>query len=110
MFHMCPICVIFSNFSVSDKTKEGWWDKLFVRDSSIDIKKLDTETPIEEYPEETQLEIDKIQTQMLSQKLDDPKGIPLSRGEQISRLKQAWNAENSPFKGQPFDPSSIQFD
>ena len=24
-------------------------------------------------------------------------------------MKQAWNAEGSPFKGQPFDPSLINF-
>lgn len=23
-------------------------------------------------------------------------------------MKQAWNAEGSPFKGQPFDPSIVQ--
>ncbi|XP_061402286.1 nudC domain-containing protein 3 [Musca vetustissima] len=93
-----------------DKTKERWWDKLFVHDASIDIKKLDTEMPIDEYPEETQQQIDKIQTQLINQNLDDVKNTPLSKSEQLSRLKQAWNAENSPFKGQPFDPSLIQFD
>ena len=27
----------------------------------------------------------------------------------MDALKQAWNAEGSPFKGQPFDPSLINF-
>ncbi|XP_073839190.1 nudC domain-containing protein 3 [Musca autumnalis] len=92
-----------------DKTMEGWWDKLFVHESSIDIKKLETEMPIDAYPEEAQQQIEKIQTKMSKQNLDDP-SIPLSRSEQLVRLQQAWNAENSPFKGQPFDPSMIQFD
>lgn len=41
--------------------------------------------------------------------LDDLKSIPLSKSEQMSRLRQAWNANDSPFKGQPFDPSAIEF-
>ena len=36
------------------------------------------------------------------------KGLPTSEEEkQHEILKQAWNSEGSPFKGQPFDPKKF---
>ncbi|XP_075162596.1 nudC domain-containing protein 3 [Haematobia irritans] len=95
-----------------DKTKQGWWDKLLLQEQSIDVKTLDTDRPVEEFPDETQKVIEKIQTQrMFGSEVEDShiNNVSLSKSEQLARLKQAWNAENSPFKGQPFDPASIQF-
>lgn len=35
-------------------------------------------------------------------------GLPTTEEEsQQEMLKKAWNAEGSPFKGQPFDPSKF---
>jgi len=35
-------------------------------------------------------------------------GLPTTEEEkQHEMLKKAWNAEGSPFKGQPFDPSKF---
>ena len=35
-------------------------------------------------------------------------GLPTTEEEQqIDALKKAWDAEGSPFKGQPFDPSKF---
>ena len=35
-------------------------------------------------------------------------GLPTTEEQsQLEALKQAWNAEGSPFKGQPFDPSLV---
>jgi hypothetical protein len=35
-------------------------------------------------------------------------GLPTTDEEkQIEMLKKAWDAEGSPFKGQPFDPSKF---
>jgi len=35
-------------------------------------------------------------------------GLPTTDEEkQMELLQQAWNSENSPFKGQPFDPSKF---
>uniref|UniRef100_A0A1I8P8S4 Nuclear migration protein nudC n=1 Tax=Stomoxys calcitrans TaxID=35570 RepID=A0A1I8P8S4_STOCA len=96
-----------------DKAKEGWWDKLLLHEQCIDIKKLDTERPIEDFSNETQKVIEKIQSQQINSNEfagpRDLKNLPLSKSEQLARLRQAWNSENSPFKGQPFDPSVIQF-
>lgn len=89
--------------------KECWWDKLFVNESSIDIKAVDTERPIEEYSADTQNAIEKLHLKEAGKKDEEFKSLPLNESEQLARLRQAWNAEGSPFKGQPFDPSLIQF-
>lgn len=35
-------------------------------------------------------------------------GLPTTEEEkQLDALKKAWDAEGSPFKGQPFDPSKF---
>lgn len=39
-------------------------------------------------------------------------GVGELTSEQIKRhemLRKAWNAEGSPFKGQPFDPNIVEF-
>jgi hypothetical protein len=37
-------------------------------------------------------------------------GLPTTEEEhQYDALKKAWDAEGSPFRGQPFDPSKINF-
>lgn len=72
---------------------------------------MDTDRAISEYSEETQKAIEKIEYDEIASA--DPKGdlesLPMSKSEQLSRLRQAWNADDSPFKGQTFDPSSMQF-
>jgi hypothetical protein len=38
------------------------------------------------------------------------KGLPTSEEEkQMEMMKKAWDAEGSPFKGTPFDPSRFNF-
>ena len=37
-------------------------------------------------------------------------GLPTTEEEtQMNALKQAWDAEGSPFKGQPYNPNLINF-
>ena len=37
-------------------------------------------------------------------------GLPTTEEEkQLEAIKSAWDAEGSPFKGKPFDPSLINF-
>ncbi|XP_065360711.1 nudC domain-containing protein 3 [Calliphora vicina] len=92
-----------------DKLKECWWDKLLLSETAaIDIKTVDTERPIKDYSQDTQNAIEKLQIQQ-SQKGNDLKTLPINESEQMTRLRQAWNAEGSPFKGQPFDPSVLKF-
>lgn len=82
-----------------------------LKEDSIDLKKLDTERSINEYPPELQSEIERIQIKNSNDKseLESSNSLPLTQSEQLLRLKEAWNAEGSPFKNQPFDPSVVKF-
>ncbi|XP_034480819.1 nudC domain-containing protein 3 [Drosophila innubila] len=94
-----------------DKAKERWWDRLFEGDNEIDIKKLDCERYIDELPEDSQLAIEKLRVQQMTADQQQKTALQTTDPEQnktLERLKKAWDAEGSPFKGQPFDPSMVQ--
>ncbi|XP_020813036.1 nudC domain-containing protein 3 [Drosophila serrata] len=93
-----------------DKSKELWWERLFEGDPEIDHKKIDCERYIDELPEETQATIEKLRVQQLSADKQQNE-FQTSNPEQaktLDRLRTAWDAEGSPFKGQPFDPSIVR--
>lgn len=95
----------------TDKAKERWWDRLFENDAEIDIKKLDTERYIDELPEDSQLAIEKLRVQQMAADKQRESGLQPEDPEQaktLERLRKAWDAEGSPFKGQPFDPSVVR--
>lgn len=48
-------------FIKTDKQKELWWKRLFNHEPDIDLNKIDYSRPIEELPEETQTELNRIQ-------------------------------------------------
>lgn len=78
-----------------------------MNEEAINIKELQSERSVDDYSKETQNFIEKVNREQLLEQ--DIKTLPLSQSEQLSRLRQAWNAEGSPFKGQDFDPSVIKF-
>lgn len=93
-----------------DKAKELWWDRLFEGDPEIDSKKIECERYIDDLPEETQATIEKLRVQQLAADKQQNE-IQTSSPDQainLDRLKAAWDAEGSPFKGQPFDPSIVR--
>ncbi|XP_017005142.2 nudC domain-containing protein 3 [Drosophila takahashii] len=93
-----------------DKAKELWWERLFEGDPEIDAKKIECERYIDDLPEDTQATIEKLRAQQLSADKEQY-NIQTSNPEQaktLDRLKTAWDAEGSPFKGQPFDPSIVR--
>lgn len=86
------------------KNKQTWWKNVVEGEPEIDTQKVDSVRNISEYDEETQAGIRKIMFDQDQKR----KGLPTS--DQIKNeetLKQAWNAEGSPFAGQPFDPSIL---
>ncbi|KAH8371243.1 hypothetical protein KR093_006711 [Drosophila rubida] len=94
-----------------DKAKERWWDRLLENDAEIDIKKLDTERYIDELPEDSQQAIEKLRVQQIAEDQQQKEALAAIDPEQtktLERLKEAWDAEGSPFKGQPFDPSVVR--
>ncbi|XP_030570936.1 nudC domain-containing protein 3 [Drosophila novamexicana] len=93
-----------------DKAKERWWERLFEGDDDIDIKKLDCERYIDELPQDSQVAIEKLRVQQMAADKQQ-NALHTSSPEQvetIERLRKAWDAEGSPFKGQPFDPSVVR--
>merc|ERR1719502_1616975 len=86
------------------KLREVWWKSVVEGEPEIDTQKVDSVRNISEYDEETQAGIRKIMFDQDQKR----KGLPTSdeiKNEDM--LRSAWNAEGSPFKGQPFDPSVL---
>ena len=89
-----------------EKDREAWWKSAIEGDAGIDTTKVDSTRSMYEYDDETQGAIRKI---MFDQE-QKRKGLPTSdelKNEDM--LRKAWDAEGSPFKGTPFDPSMINF-
>lgn len=74
---------------------------MFENDDEIDIKKLDCERYIDELPEDSQLAIEKLRVQQMA--ADKQKDSALQPEDPEQK-----DAEGSPFKGQPFDPSVVR--
>ena len=87
-----------------EKAEENIWKTVVVGDEEIDTSKVDNSKRIDEFDEETQGALRKI----LYEQNRKNNGLPTSEEEQqMELLKKAWNAEDSPFKGQPFDPTKF---
>ncbi|XP_037939141.1 nudC domain-containing protein 3 [Teleopsis dalmanni] len=89
-----------------DKCKEMWWEKLFDSENCIDVTKIDSERFIEELPEESQAAIQKFRAEQL-EKENQTHQSSLENDEMLQKLRKAWDAEDSPFKGMPFE--NVQF-
>ncbi|XP_017118961.1 nudC domain-containing protein 3 [Drosophila elegans] len=93
-----------------DKAKELWWERLFEGDPEIDAKKIECERYIDDLPEDTQATIEKLRMQQLEadKKQNEIQTSNPEQNKTLDRLRTAWDAEGSPFKGQPFDPSIVR--
>jgi hypothetical protein len=89
---------------VLEKAEENIWKTVIVGDEEIDTSKVDNSKRIDEFDDETQGALRKI----IYEQNRKNNGLPTTEEEsQMEMLKKAWNAEDSPFKGQPFDPSKF---
>ena len=89
---------------VLEKAEENIWKTVVIGDEEIDTSKVDNSKRIDQFDEETQGALRKI----LYEQNRKNNGLPTSEEEQqMELLKKAWDAEDSPFKGQPFDPSKF---
>lgn len=87
-----------------EKSRECWWPAVLRGDPEIDTSKVDSSKRIDEYDPETQGALRKI---MFDQN-QKARGLPSSDElKTYEALEKAWNAEGSPFKGRPFDPSLV---
>jgi len=87
-----------------EKVQERWWDAVLVNEQKINVRKIDASRPMTDLDEEAQAKIDELMYNDRQKKL----GLPQSHEKKVHEmLKQAWDAEGSPFKGTPFDPSIV---
>ncbi|XP_017103780.2 nudC domain-containing protein 3 [Drosophila bipectinata] len=93
-----------------DKSKDLWWERLFEGDPEIDHKKIECENYIDELPEETQATLEKLRFDQIAadKAQNELQASNPNQADTIERLRTAWDAEGSPFKGQPFDPSVVR--
>ena len=108
-----PIIVDECTWSIEDgnkivimleKKKEMIWKTVLKGDSEIDVTKVDNSKKMSEFDDETQGALRKVVYEQNRKRM----GLPTTEEEQqLNMLKKAWNAEGSPFKGQPFDPSQF---
>ncbi|XP_074647596.1 nudC domain-containing protein 3-like isoform X2 [Tubulanus polymorphus] len=88
-----------------DKIQERWWDSLIVNEEKINVRKIDASRPITDLDDEAQAKIEEMMFNERQKRL----GLPQSHEKNVHDvLKKAWNIEGSPFKGTPYDPSSVQ--
>lgn len=87
-----------------DKKQERWWEAILTTEPKINVQKIDASRPMTDLDDEAQTKIEEMMFNERQKKL----GLPQSHEKKVHDvLAQAWNAEGSPFKGQPFDPSKL---
>lgn len=100
-----------SNWSVEDnkflilfieKAQEVIWKSAFKGHKEIDTKKVDNSKRIDEFDNDTQAALNKI---VYEQNRKKNGMLTTEEEKKLNAMKDAWNAPDSPFKGQPFDPS-----
>ncbi len=88
-----------------EKAEERWWENLLEKEEKLDLRNMNPEKPMEDLDEESQVKI----KQMMYDQRQKQMGLPTSEEQRnLEMLQKAWNAEGSPFKGTPFDPSVLQ--
>ena len=86
------------------KLSEVIWSAAFKGHKEIDTKTVDNSKRIDEFDNDTQAALKKIVHEQNRKK----QGLPTTEEEKkLETLKKAWESPDSPFYGQPFDPSSI---
>lgn len=87
-----------------EKNQERWWEALLTNEPKISVRKIDASRPITDLDDEAQAKIEEMMYNEHQKRL----GKPQTHESKVhNMLKQAWDAEGSPFKGQPFDPSVV---
>ncbi|CAF1077526.1 unnamed protein product [Rotaria sp. Silwood1] len=88
-----------------EKSMERWWENFLINEKKINLKHIQPEKSMENLSQEEQMKIH----QMMYDQRQKAMGLPTSEEQKYQEImKQAWNAEGSPFKGQPYDPSIAQ--
>lgn len=87
-----------------EKAGENIWKTICKGHQEIDATKVDNNKKITEFDPETEGALRKI----VYEQNRKAAGLPTTEEEQQQEmLRKAWDAPDSPFKGQPFDPSKF---
>ncbi|CAB3371464.1 Hypothetical predicted protein [Cloeon dipterum] len=86
-----------------EKCEERWWDGLLTTDGKIDVRQIDSTRSLYDYSESDEM---RIREMVLHQERKTANHEPKAVEEM---LKTAWDADGSPFKGTPYDPSKVNF-
>ncbi|CAL1542829.1 unnamed protein product [Lymnaea stagnalis] len=90
-----------------EKKQERWWENVFVDEPKINTRKIDCSRPMTDLDDEAQAKIEEMMYNQRQKQL----GLPQSHESKTQEmLRKAWDAEGSPFKGQPFDPGQFSVD
>ncbi|KFM71150.1 NudC domain-containing protein 3, partial [Stegodyphus mimosarum] len=87
-----------------EKMQERWWDSLFVGEPKIDLKTIDPSIAYEDLDQDSQTKIEQLMYNEHLKRLGKP---TIQQNKFQTILKEAWNQDGSPFKGQPYDPALV---
>lgn len=87
-----------------EKNDDRWWSALLVDEPEIDVRKIDAHRYLDELPDDEQAKVEELMYDQQQKLLGKPT-IQQTKIQEV--LKDAWDKEGSPFKGQPFDPSTV---
>jgi len=90
-----------------EKKQERWWENVFPDEPKINTRKIDCSRPMEDLDDEAQAKIEEMMYNQRQKQLGRPQSHETKSHDM---LRKAWDAEGSPFKGQPFDPSKLSVD
>lgn len=120
-----------------EKVQERWWDAVFVDEPKLNVRAMECSRPMTDLDDEAQAKIEQMMWDDHRKKLGLPTSEQIVSeaksvqdwqgglgGHKVSMLndivkrvllfqkmegmlKKAWDAEGSPFRGQPFDPSKV---
>ncbi|KAK2161206.1 hypothetical protein LSH36_120g15055 [Paralvinella palmiformis] len=87
-----------------EKVQERWWECVLTSEPKINVRKIDASRPMSDLDDEAQAKIEELMYNEHQKRL----GLPQSHEKKVHDiLRKAWDAEGSPFKGQPFDPTKL---
>lgn len=87
-----------------EKTEERWWEQLLVNEPKINVRAIDPSKPFDDLDAESQAKIQELAYNNLQKQM----GRKTPKEEKMeSLLREAWDKEGSPFKGQPFNPDLV---
>ncbi|XP_052784692.1 nudC domain-containing protein 3-like isoform X2 [Mya arenaria] len=90
-----------------EKREERWWEALLDGEEKISVRKIDASRPMTDLDDEAQAKIEEMMYNDRRKKM----GLPTSQEQKVQDImKNAWDAEGSPFKGQAYDPSKFSVD